>query len=102
MVVTYTQARANLKTLLDEAASSREPIIIQRRRGGDIALIAAEELASLLETVHLLRSPRNAARLLGALGDVLGDAKKGSRKRPLESRTLDQLRRDIGIDDKKR
>jgi antitoxin YefM len=98
MVVTYTQARANLKTLLDEAASSREPIIIQRRQGGDIALIAAEELASLLETVHLLRSPRNAARLLGALGD----ATRRDRKRLLKSRTLDQLRRDIGIDGKKR
>jgi antitoxin YefM len=98
MVVTYTQARANLKTLLDEAASSREPIIIQRRHGSDIALIAAEELASLLETVHLLRSPRNAERLLGALSD----ATRRDRKKLLKSRTLEQLRRDIGIDGKKR
>ncbi len=98
MVVTYTQARANLKSLLDEAASSREPIIIQRRQGGDIALISAEELVSLLETVHLLRSSRNATRLLGALGAATGR----NRKKLLKSRTLDQLRRDIGIDAKKR
>lgn len=64
---TYTQARANLKALLDEVAENREQVIIHRRGGDDVALIAAEELRGLLETIHLLRSPRNAQRLLAAL-----------------------------------
>jgi len=64
---TYTNARANLKALLDEAADTREPVIIHRRGGDDVALIAADELRSLIETVHLLRSPANAERLLRAL-----------------------------------
>ena len=63
---TYTQARANLKALLDEVGGKGKHVII-RRDGGDVALIAADELHGLMETVHLLRSPRNAQRLLDAL-----------------------------------
>lgn len=65
--VSYTEARANLAKLWDEAVASREPIIIRRRGKEDMALIPAEELSGLMETAHLLRSPRNAERLLSAL-----------------------------------
>ena len=88
---TYTQARANLKALLDEAADSREPVIIRRREGGDVALIAADELRSLIETAHLLRSPRNAERLLRALARV-----RQGKGRPA---SLAKLRRDMGLDE---
>ncbi|MBC8160355.1 MAG: type II toxin-antitoxin system Phd/YefM family antitoxin, partial [Roseiflexaceae bacterium] len=54
---TYTQARANFAELLDSVTDDREIIIIQRRGAADVALIAADELQSLLETAHLLRSP---------------------------------------------
>jgi antitoxin YefM len=64
---TYTQARANLKSLLDEVTENGEQVIIHRRHGDDVALIAADELRGLIETVHLLRSPKNAQRLLRAL-----------------------------------
>src|SRR5438045_9747517 len=64
---TYTQARANLKSLLDEVAENREQVIIHRRGADDVALIAADELRGLIETAHLLRSPKNAQRLLQAL-----------------------------------
>ena len=66
-ITTYTQARAELASLCDEVASTREPVIIRRRDAEDVALVSADELASLLETAHLLRSPKNAARLLAAL-----------------------------------
>ncbi len=65
--VTYSQARQSLKTLLDLAVQDREIVMVRRRQGGDVALVAADELESLLETAHLLRSPRNAERLLQAL-----------------------------------
>ena len=63
----YTHLRANLAAIWDEVESTQEPVVIQRRGHQDMALIPAEELAGLLETAHLLRSPRNAERLLTAL-----------------------------------
>lgn len=72
---TYTSARANLAKLCNQVTEDRDVVIISRRRGGDVALIAAEELSSILETLHLLRSPKNADRLLSALKDA--KARKG-------------------------
>jgi antitoxin YefM len=64
---TYSSLRANLATLLDQVIDQQETIIIRRRGARDVALIPAGELASLVETAHLLRSPRNARRLHAAL-----------------------------------
>ena len=89
---TYTQARANLAKLCDQVAGNRDIVIISRRNGGDVALIAADELSSILETLHLLRSPRNADRLLSALKDA--KARKGKRQSVLS------LRREVGVDEK--
>ena len=69
---TYSQAREQFKSLLDRAADDREVVIVRRRSGGDVAMIAADELNSLLETAHLLRSPANAQRLLAALARSRG------------------------------
>ncbi len=66
-VTTYTRARATFADLCNEVASTREPVIIRRRNAEDVALISAAELGSLEATAHLLRSPRNARRLLDAL-----------------------------------
>jgi antitoxin YefM len=70
---TYSQAREQLKSLMDRAVEDREVVLVRRRVGGDVALIAADELESLIETAHLLRSPRNAQRLLAALARARGD-----------------------------
>jgi antitoxin YefM len=64
---TYSDARARFAALWNEVESTREPAILQRRGHEDMALIPADELSSLQETAHLLRSPANAARLLTAL-----------------------------------
>ena len=60
---TYSQAREQLKALMDRAVDDREVIVVHRRSGDAVAMIAADELESLLETAHLLRSSRNAERL---------------------------------------
>ena len=73
---TYTQARANLSKLFDEVTENREIVIVRRRRGEDIALVAADELAGLMETAHLLRSPKNARRLLQALARAQAGTEK--------------------------
>jgi antitoxin YefM len=87
---TYTHARARLATLIDEVTKNREVVIIQRRGHEDVALISADELASLLETAHLLRSPKNAERLFAALERV--------RKESVASQTIDELRKEVGFE----
>ena len=69
--ISYSKARQKLATLLDEVTQNREVVIIHRRNGESAALIAADELISLTETAHLLRSPANAQRLLEALARAL-------------------------------
>jgi antitoxin YefM len=64
---TYTSLRENLASVLDQVVDRQETVIVRRRKAGDVALIPAQELAGLIETAHLLRSPRNAKRLLTAL-----------------------------------
>jgi antitoxin YefM len=64
---TYSNLRQNLATFLDEVTEQQETVIVRRKGKGDVALIPAAELAGLLETAHLLRSPANARRLLTAL-----------------------------------
>jgi antitoxin YefM len=64
---TYTSLRANLASVLDQVVDQQETVIVRRRGSRDVALIPASELTGLVETAHLLRSPRNARRLLTAL-----------------------------------
>jgi antitoxin YefM len=86
---TYSEARANLAQLMDRVIDDSETIIITRRGHQRVAMIAADELESLLETDYLLRSPVNAERLLGAM--------QRSREGQGTPMTLDQLRRAIGL-----
>lgn len=67
---TYSEAREHLASLMDRVTADREKVIIKRRGHADVALIAAEELESLEETAHLLRSPENARRFLEGLAQV--------------------------------
>jgi antitoxin YefM len=65
--VSYSHARDNLAALWDEVEDSRDAAVIERRGHEAMALIPADELASLRETAYLLRSAENAAWLLAAL-----------------------------------
>ena len=64
---TYTHLRENLAGILDDVIDQQDVVIVRRKGARDVALIPASELAGLIETAHLLRSPRNARRLLTAL-----------------------------------
>jgi antitoxin YefM len=86
---TYTTARANLKSLMDRVADTREPVFIRRRGGDDVAIIAADELRSLMETAHLLRSPKNAERLIRAMNRALARAGRAS--------SVESLRTEFGL-----
>lgn len=78
-----------LAALCDVVASTRQPVLIRRPGSEDVALISAEELASLTETAHLMRSPANAQRLLRALLRAQEQAQPPS--------TVGELRREIGL-----
>ena len=90
--MSYTQARAKLAALLDKVTANRDVVIIRRRGAEDVALISASELTSLMETAHLLRSPKNAERLLTALVRAYQET--------LPSQSVAELRREVGLDDK--
>ena len=62
--VTYTELRANLAGLMDEVCDNRAPLLVTRQNARSVVMISEEDYEGLMETVHLLRSPANAARLL--------------------------------------
>ena len=69
--VSYSKARQNLAKLLDEVTKNQDTVVIKRRRGESVVMISEKEASSLFETAHLLRSPRNAVRLLKAYAKAL-------------------------------
>ena len=87
---TYSNARANFARLLDQVTEQQEIVIINRRGSEDVALVAVSELSSLLETAHLLRSPKNAQRLMTALKRAMG--------KKLKPQTMESLRKDIELE----
>jgi antitoxin YefM len=91
---TYSKLRENLAATLDNVVDDQE-IVIVRRRGGkagskDVALLPATELASLLETTYLMRSPKNVKELLTALGRA--------ERREGKPQTVASLRREFGLE----
>ncbi len=91
ITTTYSKARAEFAALLDKVTADRETVIINRRGSEAVAMVSADELAGLVETAHLLRSPNNARRLLTAL---LRAQKGGGR-----SRSPRELREDLKVDE---
>ena len=87
---TYSNARNNLASLLEQVTDEQEIVVINRRGHEDVALVSASELASLLETAHLLRSPKNAQRLLKAL--------HRARNQTEDPKTLEKLREEFAVE----
>jgi antitoxin YefM len=90
---TYTNLRANLSAVLNRVVDDGEVVVVRRKDGRDVALVPAAELAGLEETAHLLRSPRNARRLLGAL--------RRAEKRQGKPMSIEQLKREVGLGSKR-
>jgi antitoxin YefM len=71
----YSRLRENLAEVWDRVENTQEPVIVTRRGHQDMAILPAEELQGLRETAYLVRSPRNAKRLLEAIARaVQGEA----------------------------
>src|SRR5687768_6265408 len=92
--VSYSEARSNLASLMDQVTDDCEVVVIKRRGHPAVAMINADELSSLLETEYLFRSPKNAERLTHAIERTL--AGEG------ETITIEELRKEFGAEKPKR
>ncbi|MEA2605211.1 MAG: antitoxin YefM [Acidobacteriota bacterium] len=68
--ISYTNARANLTRTMDQVCETHEPVIITRSGQASVVMLSLEDYSSLEETAYLLRSPKNAKRLLEAIADL--------------------------------
>ncbi len=65
--VTYTELRANLAGFMDEVCDTRAPLLVTRQNARSVVMLAEDDYEGLMETVHLLRAPANAVRLLESI-----------------------------------
>jgi antitoxin YefM len=77
--ITYTAARENLASTINRVCEDNAPVVITRNRDQAVVMLSLAEYESLEETAHLLRSPENAKRLLGAIEQL--EHRKGLRKK---------------------
>ena len=73
--LSYTAAREKLADTMDRVCNDHEPLIITRNGRQLVVMMSLEDFKALEETAYLLRSSRNARRLLEAIGDL--EAGKG-------------------------
>jgi antitoxin YefM len=81
--ISYSEARENLKSVIDRVVADRAPIAITRQRGEGAVLISASEWTAIEETLYLLRSPANAKELLASIDEL--DAGKGKKRELIHS-----------------
>ena len=85
--ISYSDARQNLAKLWDKIIEDRETVILKRRGKEDLAVLPADDLSALQETLYLLSTPVNAGRLLDSVAWARGgDEEKQSE--PLRVATL--------------
>jgi antitoxin YefM len=68
--LSFSDARANLKAVMDRAVNDRVPIAITRQRAEGVVMISQSEWEAIEETLYLLRSPKNAARLAQGIAEL--------------------------------
>ena len=68
--VTYSNARQNLASLMNEVCSNHDSCVITRKRNQSVVLMSLDDYEALEETAYLLRSPANARRLLESIAEV--------------------------------
>ncbi|MEI6332585.1 MAG: type II toxin-antitoxin system Phd/YefM family antitoxin [Pseudanabaena sp.] len=85
----YNQALNQFSDICDRVVAEKNFVILERGDRENVAVISAKELSSLLETLHLLKSPKNATRLFEALEEA--------DSRTVLPKTLNQLKQEVGL-----
>ena len=68
--VSYSDLRANLAKYMDEVCDSRDALHVTRQNARSVVMISEDEYEGMIETLHLLRSPANAAHLLASIAEA--------------------------------
>ena len=76
--ITYTSARSNLASTMKKVCDDHNPVIITRKNNESVIIISLEDYESLTETTYLLKSPKNAKRILGSIEEL--EAGKGKQR----------------------
>ncbi len=87
--ITYTQIRKELKTHLDMVCDSHDPLLVERRNGENVVIVSENDYSALEETAYLLRSPKNATKLIEAV--------KRNPKERVKFKNLNVLKNELGI-----
>lgn len=74
-VITYTDARASLKDVMDRVIHDRAEVVVTRKNREAVVMVSLEEYNAIQETLHLQKSPANVKRLHAAIAEL--DAGKG-------------------------
>ena len=81
-VMTYTEARETLAVTIRRVCRDHVPVIITRKREDSVVMMAQEDYDSLTESAYLLRSPKNARRLLDSIREL--ESGKGHERQLIE------------------
>jgi antitoxin YefM len=76
--ITYTSARSNLAQTMDKVCDDHAPVIITRKAAQPVVMMSLDDYEALEETAYLLRSPKNARRLLESIVQL--EADKGTER----------------------
>ena len=68
--VSYTELRSNLAKYMDEVCDNRDALYVTRQNARSVVMVSEEDYEGILETLHLLRNPANAARLLRSIKEA--------------------------------
>jgi antitoxin YefM len=68
--VSYSELRANLAGFMDEVCNTHAPLLVTRQNARSVVMVSEDDYEGLMETVHLLRSPANATRLLESIAQA--------------------------------
>jgi antitoxin YefM len=80
--ITYSAARQNLAQTMEQVCEDHSPVIITRKTNDSVIMMSLEDYTALEETAHLLRSPKNARRLIEAITQL--EDKKGRQRNLIE------------------
>ena len=73
-VLTYSETRANLKSVMDRVVDDHVPVVVARRRTRSVVMVSLEDWNSIEATMHLLSTPANAK----ALRESIAQAEAGN------------------------
>ncbi len=80
--ITYSDVRARLARTMDKVCDDHAPVVITRKNARSVVMMSLEDYQALAETTYLLRSPKNARRLLESVAEL--ESGGGSEKELIE------------------